>query len=137
MPLGKAVFVERIAEVPVRIDVVLAARSGRHADLAGRLEPPQDLAPVAVSARTATMALVHDHQIEEVPRVLPVEAGTVLVAGDGLIDGEVHVPALDRSPPGDLRARVAEWPEFFGHRVVHQDVAVGEEQDLRLAAGAL
>ena len=135
--LSEAVLVERIAEVPVGIGVVHAARRRGHADLAGGLEPLQDLAPVAVSTGAAAMALVHDHQIEEVPRIFPVQAGAVLVACDGLIDGEVHVPALDRPAPGDLLARVAERAEILGHGVVHQDVAVGQEQDLRLAMGTL
>ena len=58
--LGEAVLVDRVAEVRVGVDVVLAARRGGHADLGCGLEPLQDLAPVAVVAGAAPMALVDD-----------------------------------------------------------------------------
>ena len=134
-PLGQAVLIDRIAEVVVGIDVVLTPRRRGHADLHGGLEPLQDLPPAATFARAAAMALVDDHQIEEVARIVAVQAGALFVAGDRLVDGEVHVTALDRGA-GDLGSRVAEWPEILGHRIVHQHVAVGQEQDLRPARAA-
>ena len=137
-PLGQTVLIDRIAEVVVGIDVVLTPRRRGHADLHGGLEPLQDLPPVATFARAAAMTLVDDHQIEEVARIVAVEAGTLLVAGDRLVDGEVHVAAPDRGA-GDLGPCVAERAEVLGHGIVHQHVAVGQEQDLRSArpAGAV
>ena len=80
------------------------------------------------------MALVDD-QIEETRRILAVEAGALLIASDRLVDGEVHVAALDRRA-GDLVPRVGERPEVLGHGVVHQHAAVRKEQDLGPADSA-
>ena len=106
--LPQAVGVERVAEVAVGVAVVLAQRGGRHAELVGGLEVLEDLAPVALVAGAAAMALVHDDQVEEVGRVLAVEAGAALVLGDGLVDGEVHLAALAGLAVLDLAAGVAE-----------------------------
>ena len=135
--LSEAVFIDRIAEIRVGVDVVLAARRGGHADLGCGLEPLQDLAPVAVVAGAAPMALVDDDEIEEVSRVLPIETRPALVAGDALIGREVHVAALRSVTAGDLVTRISEDAEVLRHRVVHEDVAVGEKEHLRPARGAL
>ena len=135
--LGQAVLVDRVAEVIVGVDVVLPSRRRGHADLARRLEPLQDFPPVAVVAGAAAVALVHDDQIEEVPRILAVQAGAILIAGDGLVDGEIHLAALDRPAPGYLLPRVPERAEVPGHGIVHQDVPVGQEQHSRPAVAAL
>ena len=92
--LAEAVRVDRIAEIAVGVAVVLAERRGRHAELEGGLEIFQDVAPVALVAGAAAVALVHDDEVEEVRREFAVEAGPPLVAGDGLIDGEVHLAAF-------------------------------------------
>jgi hypothetical protein len=83
------------------------------------------------------MAFVDDDEVEEASRELPVEPGAGLVLGDGLIDGEVHLPALAHDAALDLEAGLAERGEGLVLRIVHQDVAIGEEQDARLAVGAL
>ena len=93
--LRQAVGVDGIAEVVVGVAVVLAQGRGRHPELVGRLEVFEDLAPVAIVAGAAPVALVHDDQVEEVRGVLPVEPGPALVLGEGLVDGEVHLAALD------------------------------------------
>ena len=134
--LGEAVLVDRIAEVRVGVDIVLPAWRGGHAELGRRLEPLQDLAPVAVVAGAAPMAFVDDDEIEEVSRVLPVEARPALVAGDALTGREVHVAALRGVAAGDLVARIAEDAEVLGLRIVDQDIAVGEKEHLRPARGA-
>ena len=131
--LPQAVRVERVAEVEVGVAVVLAQRRGGHAELVGRLEVLEDLAPVALVAGAAAVALVDDDEVEEVGRVLAVEARPALVLGDGLVDGEVHLAALDRLAVLDLVARVAERREDLVLRVVDEDVAVGEVQDPRPA----
>ena len=58
------------------------------------------------------MALVDDDEVEEVGRVFPVEAGAVLVLGDGLVGGKVHLAALDRLA-FDLQAGIAERGEVL------------------------
>ena len=96
--LPQAVGVDRIAEIAVRVGVVLVLRSGRHSDLVRRLKIVQNLAPTAFVPRAAAVAFIHDDQVEEIRRVLAVEAGPVFVLGDGLVDGEVHLPALLAMP---------------------------------------
>src|SRR5690606_14746360 len=96
------------------------------------LEPLENFPPVAVVARTAAMAFVNDDEIEEVARILSVEAGTVLVTRDGLVDREIHVAALDRHAASYLVTGVAKRAEILCHRIVDQDVAISEKQDLRV-----
>ena len=133
--LGEAVFVDRIAEVRVGVDVVLSAWCCGHADLGCGLEPLQDLAPVAVVAGAAPMALVDDDEIEEVLRVLPIETRPTFVAGDALIGREVHIAALRSVTAAYLVACISEDAEVLRHRVVHEHVAVGEKEHLRPACG--
>ncbi len=128
--LPQAVFVDRIAEIAVGVAVVLAQRRGRHAELVGRLEVFEDLAPGAVIARAAAMALVDDDQVEEIGRDMLEKAGAALVLGERLIDGEIHLPALDDLAAFDLVARVAEGGEDPVLGVVDENVAVGEVEDL-------
>ena len=77
------------------------------------------------------MAFVDDDQIEEVRAVLAeyVFAGRA----QGLVDAEVHIPALADVAPGDLVAGITERRKHLGHRVINQNIAVGQEQDLRTA----
>ena len=132
--LAQAVGVDRVAEVIVAVAGFLAQRRGRHAELHGGREVIEYRAPVAVVAAGAAMAFVDDDQIEE---VRPVLAEHVFVGGgQRLIDAEVHVPALAHVAPGDLVAGIAKRREHLGHRVIDQDVAVGQEQDLRAAVFA-
>ena len=109
--LPQAVRVDRVAEVAVGVAVVVAQRRGGHAELVGGLEVLEDLAPVALVAGAAAVALVDDDQVEEVGREFPVQAGAALVLGDGLVDGEVHLAALDDLAGLDLAAGVAEGGE--------------------------
>ena len=76
------------------------------------------------------MALVNNDQIEEVLRILAVQPWAVFIAGHGLIDGKVHIPALDRPATPDFLPGVAERAKVLCHRIINQDVAVGEEQNL-------
>ena len=110
--LPQAVGVERIAEIRVRVAVVLPQRRRRHAELECRLEVLQDLAPVAFVPGAAAMALVHDDEVEEVAREFPdrARAGCSSLR-DGLIGREIHLAALDRLAL-DLPARVAERREM-------------------------
>ena len=130
--LPQAVGVERIAEVRVRVAVVLPQRRRGHADLECGLEIFQDLAPVALVAGAAAVALVHDDEVEEVSRELSVQARPPLVPRDRLVGREIHLAALDRLA-FDLPARIPEWREDLVLRVVDEDIAVGEIQNARPA----
>jgi len=82
------------------------------------------------------VALVDDDEIEEVPGVLAVQARSAFVAGDALIGREIHVAARGGFSPGYLVAGVPERAEILRHRIVDEDVAIGEEEHLRTARGA-
>ena len=75
------------------------------------------------------MALVDDDQVEEVGAVLAEHVG--VRRAHGLVDAEIDVPALADIARRDLVARVAKRREHLRHRVVHQEIAVGQEQDFR------
>ena len=128
--LLEAVGVQRVAKVGVGVSVVVAKRSRRHAELGGGLEVFEDFAPVAVVARAASMTLVHDHEVEEVRAVLPIEARTVRVARDRLVGGEVHL-AAQHGFALDLVPGVAEGSELLVLRVVDEDVPVGQVEHAR------
>ena len=121
------------AEVRVGVAVVFAQRRGRHANLICGLEVLEDLAPATLVARATPVALVDDDQVEEVACVLLEEARAALATSERLVDGEVHLAALHRVAAFDLRTRVTERREHLGVRIIDEDVAVGEEQDARLA----
>ena len=106
--LLEAVGIDRVAEVEVGVAVVVAQRRGGHAELVGRLEVFEDLAPVAVFLGAAAVALVHDDQVEEVAREFLVKPGPAFVLGDGLVGGEIQLPAEDRDAALDLVPRIAE-----------------------------
>ena len=63
--LPEAVFVERVAEVQIGVAIVRAQRGGGHSQLTGRLEVIENPTPGTVVTGAATVALVHDNQIEE------------------------------------------------------------------------
>ena len=128
--LPQAVGVDRVAEVAVGVDVVLPLRRGRHADLVGRLEVFQDFPPVAIVAGAAAVALIDHDQVEEVAGELLVEPRPPLVLGDGLVDGEVHLPAVAQLVFADLDAGVAEGGEGLVLGVIDQHVAVGQVENL-------
>ena len=126
--LRQAVFIKRIAEIVVGVDVILSPRRRCHPDLGRRLEPLEDLPPIAVVPGAAPMAFVDDDEIEEIPRILSVEAGAVLVTRDGLVDREVHVATFDRDAASYLVTSVAKRAEILCHRIVDEDVAIGENR---------
>src|SRR5260221_6762759 len=85
------------------------------------------------------MAFVHDDEVEEVAGELLVESIAALVASEGLIDGEIHLAAVNHLAAFDLVPRLPKRGEHFVLGVIHEDVAVGEEKDSRTAmlAGAV
>ena len=130
--LSQTVLIKRIAEIVIGVDVVLSPRRRCHPDLCRRFKPFEDLPPIAVVPCATPMAFVNDYEIEEIPRILSVETGTVLVTCYGLVDREIHVATLDRQAAGYLVTSVAKWAEILCHRIVDEDVAIGEKQYLRV-----
>ena len=126
------------------------------ADLRGRGEVFQYLAPCRIVGGTAPVAFIDHDQIEEAGRKLPVDFLVFLWPGDRLVESEIdfkgrinevllveglrHVDlvaivALDG--PGMFRQlghRPAEGAEIVHHGLVDQHVAVGKEQDALLAS---
>ncbi len=64
--LAQAVRVERVAEIAVRVAVVVAEWRSRHADLERGGEVIENFTPIAVVACAAPVTLVHDDQVEEI-----------------------------------------------------------------------
>src|SRR5439155_26052434 len=62
--------------------------------------------------------------------VLAVKARSALILGNGLVDGEVHLPALVGLSILDFPASVAKGSEDLILWVVDQNVAIGKVQDL-------
>jgi hypothetical protein len=108
--LAQTVGVDRVPEIAIRVTVVRAERGLRHPELIRRLEVLEDLAPAALIASTAAMALVDNDEVEEVGCVFSEEAGAVFVPSDRLIGREVHFAALDGAAL-DLVARFSERNE--------------------------
>ena len=50
--------------------------------------------------------------------------------GQGLIDAEVHIPALAGVAACDLVPGITKGREHLGHRVIDQNVAVSQKQNL-------
>ena len=154
--LLERVGVDRFAEVVDVGDVFGFLRRGGQADLGGAGEVVEDLPPGGILGRAAAVALVDHDQVEEAGRELAEELLPFLRAGDGLVEAEIDLVGLvdaallvDGSGQLDARAvRRARWswagaelghcraerPEVVDHRLVDEDVAVGEEQDAFLAA---
>jgi len=128
-PLSKTVLVERIPKIAIGIAIVLAQRRCGHAQLVGRCEVLQDLAPVAFIAGAAAVALVHDDEVEEIRRIRLVKPGPALVFRNGLVDGEVHFTALVRLAVLDLPTGIAKGSEDLILGIVNQDVAVGQVEN--------
>jgi hypothetical protein len=113
--------------------------------------------PGGILGRTAAVAFVHDDKVKEAGRELAEELLTFFRAGDRLLECEVNLvrgvdPALlvesgaecDFStvfPLDGLRARAqlchlrAEGPEVIHHGLIHENIAVGQEEDALLPPG--
>ena len=129
----------RLAEVGVGVDVVLALRCRRQAQLHGRREVVEDAAPVALVVGAAAMALVDDDEVEEVLRILAEIRGFPRPAHEGLEDGEEqaavlrHLALLADVVRRDAHQRIVGECRKRVVGLVGEDVAVGEEQDARPA----
>src|SRR5665213_1864744 len=127
--LAKAVFVDRVAKVPVTVAIVVAQRGRGHAELYCWLEVFQNRAPGTVVSRASPVALIHDDQVEEIRGELIEESGAPIVFRERLIDGEVHLAALEDLTRIYLGARVAEDYEYSILGLVYKNVTVGEVEN--------
>ena len=90
-------------------------------------EPVEHFAPGRVVVCAAAVALVDDHQIEEVWRKLSVDLLPFLVAGYRLVQRQIDfVVSLDLAF-GDLVHDFAERREVLLYGLIDEDVAVGKE----------
>src|ERR1017187_7637986 len=135
--LAQAVRVQGRTKIVVGIFVVHAERRGRHAKLIGWLEGFQDLPPVRVISGGTTVAFVNDDEIEEIRAEFPVQAGAVLIFGEALVQGEVHLTALVRHAAFDLHPGIAKGQEIFVLGIVNQNVAISQEQNTGLPKAAI
>jgi hypothetical protein len=131
-PLAQAVLIDGISEVQIRVAILFPCRSRGHAKLIGGFEPIEDLAPITLILCAASMAFVHDDEIEEIAREFSVETGAVFVSCDRLIRRKVHFAAQDYLA-FNLVPCVAERSEDYCLRIVDEKVAVGEVQNAGLA----
>ena len=132
--LPERVGVDRVAEVFDVGNVLGFLGRGGEADLRGRGEVFQHLAPRGVIGGAAAVALVDDDQVEEVGRELLVDVLLLLGAGDGLVEAEVDLERLVDRAVGDLGHRLTERLEVVGLGLVGEDVAIDEEEDALLGA---
>src|SRR5207249_3209122 len=100
----------------IRIPVIFAQRSGGHPELESGFKILQNLAPVALVTRAASVTLINNDEIEKVSWVLTVQSRTPFVFGEGLINRKIHLPAFYRLS-FDLVPRVAEGSEYLVLRV--------------------
>ena len=68
--LFQRIGVNRLAEIGVGVDVVAPLRRRGQAELHGRREIVENVAPVAFVVGAAAMALVDDDEVEEVLRIV-------------------------------------------------------------------
>ena len=79
------------------------------------------------------MAFIDDDKIEEVRRVLAVQARPAFIFRDRLVRREVDFAALDGFTMTDPMKRIAKRREILGHGIVYKDVAIGQVKDFRPA----
>ena len=71
---------------------------------------------------------------KKVGREILVDVGELLVSGDGLVEGEIDFVGLVHLAAADFGHLAAELLEVVHAGLIHENVAVGEEQDALLGA---
>ena len=127
--LPQAVGVNRVAKIVIGIPVVVSQRGGRHSQLVSGLEIFQNFAPVALIPGAAPVALVYYYQVEEIRLVLPEEARTPLILGQRLVDGKVHLPALDCLAVFDRPAGISKGRKGLVLGIIDEYVSVCQIED--------
>ena len=141
--LFQRILIYGVAKVTVGVGVYFASWGSRHAYLHSGTEIVQYAPPVALVPRTSSVALVHNHQVEEVLRVLAKEIFALLARHKGLEDGKEH-----RSVGGHFSV----FPDAVGlyaykgiggkakelvEGLVGKHIAVGQKQDAGAVASLL
>lgn len=65
-PLSKGVFIERLAKIIVGIHIIIAFWSCRESKMHSTTEIPENLCPISVLSRTASMTLIDDDEVEKI-----------------------------------------------------------------------
>jgi hypothetical protein len=114
----------------------VAALGGGQAQLDGRREVVEHAPPRRVLRGTAAVALVDDHEVEEVLRVVLEEGVDVTRSGHCLIAREVDLAAPVDSALDSVHRFVTERrPEVLAHRLGEQRVQIGEVEDAECPIG--
>ena len=124
--LPQTVGVDRYSEIVGMCRHCLRAGRGGQSQLVGRFEILQNFAPIAFVVRAASMAFVHENEVKEAGIILAIKTRAAFIAGDGLVNGEIHLAALLGNSILDFPAGVTERREGLIHRIVDQDVSVGK-----------
>ena len=123
-PLPKRISVDRVSKVGVRVPRLISEGRRRHAELIGRLKIVEDRAPRAVVARAAAMALIDNHQVEEIGRERLEQANPPLVLGQRLIDGKIHFASEVGNSAFDLPTSITECRKDAVLWLIDKDVAI-------------
>ncbi len=125
-PLAERVPVDGVAEVLVAVHVV-AARGCGQTKLDGTGEVIENCPPGRVLLGAATMALVHDDQVEEVGSEGGEQRLLVAAGRECLVGGEVDLSAgVDAAAHPAEQVGAEGGDEVLAHRLGQQLVAVGE-----------
>src|SRR5205814_7113712 len=116
--------VKRIAKVTVGVAIVFAHGRGGHTKLKGRLEVFEYLAPITLVLRASSMALIDNHQIEEVARIFFIQSGPALVFNERLINSEIHFASHIDDAIFYLPSGVTHGRERFVFWIVDDNISI-------------
>ena len=108
---------------------------GGQTEVGGGLVVVEHFAPGGIRMGAAPVALVDDHEVEEVGRELPVDLFPFLFPRDRLVKAEVDLVVPLDLAVGDLVHHLAKRCEILLDRLIDEDVAVREEEDALLGLG--
>ena len=134
--LAQGISIEGVAKIIDIGNIAGFLRGGGHTDLGGGFEVFQHIAPGGIGGGTATVALINDDEIEEIRGELLVDVPLFLGAGDGLIERQVDLVGLVHLAVDDFGHGRLEGLEVVDPGLIHQDIAIGQEKDALLGAGA-
>ena len=137
-PLLQAVGIHRIAEIRNVGNVFRLFGRGRHADLGSRGKILQDSAPAALLLGRTAVTLVYDDEVKEIRFEKLGKMLLIVVAHQLLIQGEIDLVGSNGAGvvPGniDLVNDLLQRGEVLLDGLIHQDVAVGQVENLTLQA---
>src|SRR5262249_50692326 len=89
----------------------------------------EDDSPGAVIAGAAAVAFVDNDKVEKILGVIAEQSFAALIFGERLVDGKIHLAALDELAGFDLVARIAKGGKEPILGLVDENVAIGEIED--------